>query len=114
VTTTTTSRTLLPWTGLLVGPLAWAVSFQGNFVLAAWQCTHSLRPVPFVAIGLAIAALAGGFVSWRSWQPVAGEPEGSHRLRRFIAALSTLLAILFTLAILLQAFAGVVFTGCER
>jgi hypothetical protein len=112
--TDTALARVLPWAGLIAGPLAWALSFQGNYLLVEWQCARGARPVPFVALVLAIIALAAGYVSWRAWQPAAGEPERSHRLRHFIGGLSTLVAVLFAFVILMQAFAGVIFSGCER
>ena len=49
--TTAAPRFELAWVGMAAGPLAWALSFEGNFLLTQWQCLHSVQPVPYVGHG---------------------------------------------------------------
>jgi hypothetical protein len=103
-----------PWAGLVSGPLAWALSFQGNYLLVEYQCGRHIPPVPFVAVVLAALALAGGAISWRALPAKTNDPTQDLRIKTFLSALGILAAIIFTLGILLQGAAGVVFNGCER
>ena len=95
-----------PWAGLFAGPIAWAVSTQLNYALASWECEHGKRIVPFVALGLAVLALLGGLLSWRSRKAGDGGTE------QFLATLGVLAAALFALVILMQGAAGLILNGC--
>jgi hypothetical protein len=105
------------WAGLLSGPAAWGLSTQGNYALAMPQCLSGVHPTPWVALLLALIALAGGALSFLTYRRTAAHPEQGDRKPRtetFYAVLSMGVAVLFALVILLQGFAGMVFTGCER
>ena len=104
----------MPWAGTIVAPLAWAASFQGNFLLVEWQCRNDLQPIPFVSILLALVALIGGYFSWEAWRSANDREAGVRRKDAFVAAVGTLVALLFALGIVMQAIAGIIFTGCER
>lgn len=106
----------LPWAGLAAGPAAWAVATQLQFAIAPWTCAkggaHLI--VPGVALLLAAVAVVGGILSWRSWRALPALPlEVGGRPRHFLAALGTVAAMLFALAILMQGAGGLVFSGCE-
>jgi hypothetical protein len=93
------------------------VSTQGNYALALPQCLSGVHPTPWISLLLALLALAGGGLSLLAFQRTAATPASGARKPRtenFYALLSMGVAVLFTLVILLQAFAGMVFTGCER
>jgi hypothetical protein len=110
-------RVTVPWAGLVTGPVAWLISFQLNYALVPWECANKQYPVPWIAVILAIVAASGGLVSWTSWRSSAVEgPDFEHRpgTTRFLAGIGLMAAALFTLIILLHAFAGLVFNGCER
>lgn len=94
------------WAGAFAGAATWAASTQINYALAPWACGNSAHPVAWIALALAAGAALGGFVSF-------AHLRGPSTLR-FVAMVSLLLAALFTAVILLHAFAGFVFTGCER
>lgn len=101
---------LRAWAGVIVGAAAWGISTQLNYALAPLQCSGA-AVVPWTALALAVIAAAGGVMSlaWRG-QDRTGE---ANEVARFIVILSVLLSAIFTLVILLQALAGLVFTGCE-
>lgn len=107
----------LSWAGLAAGPGAWAVSTQGNYALAAPQCLMGVYPVPWFALLLAIVALAGSVMSLLAYRRTMLDPADGARKPRtevFVSLLSLGLSLLFMVVILLQAYAGLVFTGCER
>lgn len=94
--------------GLILAPAAWAVSTQLNYVLVPWQCAHRAEIVPWVALALAVAALSGALPA------TAALRRGPQRhVVRFVALLSVAASGLFAAVILLQAWAGVIFNGCE-
>jgi hypothetical protein len=108
----------LPSAGLYGAPAAWLVNTQLNYSLVSWICASDVQLVPLVALGFALVSLAAGYLSWRAWRsspplPSADDP-GSARPHRLVAGVGTLIAVLFTLVILLQGAAGLVFNGCER
>jgi hypothetical protein len=104
------SRYLAAWCGLILSPAAWLASTQFNFALASWQCVHKSYPIPWVALFLAVIAMAGGLVSFSFWR----RQEDSEASLTFAAGVATLLSALLMLVILLQGLAGLIFTGCER
>jgi hypothetical protein len=97
-------RRLATCAGLISGPLLWAMNTQLGEILPYAECGWSLHPMVLVSILAASLSLASGYVSWRNpWQGHAG---------RFWAGVCALLGVVF--ALLLQAGAGLVLTGCER
>jgi hypothetical protein len=108
----------LPSAGVFAGPVAWGLSTQANYALVPWICAHQIRLVPIVAIVLAAASLAGGFLSWQAYRTSSIAPEedssGAGRPHRFVALVGIGMAGLFALVILVHGSAGLVFHGCER
>ena len=105
------------WAGLSAGPFAWALSTQVNYILPAWQCDNHRYPIPWIALGLAVASVAGtcfSLIAFRRTQAHPADLPRKPRSERFVALLGVGTGILFALGILLQGFAGIVFIGCER
>ncbi|KGM31157.1 hypothetical protein P409_28845 [Inquilinus limosus MP06] len=103
----------LSWAGLLSGPGAWALSTQLNYALVPWDCPRQLGIVPWAALVLVLASLAGGVLSWRALRRPDVTMRAA-RTERFIALIGVGAALLFALIVALQGSAGLVFTGCER
>ena len=104
------------WAGLATGPIAWAVATQVHYAVVPWTCAHGGRHVlvPGLAVLFAIVAASGAIVSWRARRqlpPPEGEAGGHPHA--FLARMAAGLALLFTLVILMQGAAGVLFSGCE-
>jgi hypothetical protein len=98
--------TWLTLAGLVLGPLAWAVSTEFGTFAPALFCREGLR-WGFWITALAVAvALASAALSWR------GHRVG-HGTLRFAAALGTGLALLLALPLGLQLLATLVLSGCE-
>lgn len=104
------------WAGLVSGPAAWAISTQGNYSLAPWECEQRISAVPYTAVGLAVLALAGGVLSWRAWQMegAAFKDKRQANTERFVASISMMAAGLFAGVILLQGAAALILDGCTR
>jgi hypothetical protein len=93
-------------TGLLAAVTLWAVNMQLGEMLPAWQCRAQNGALGLTSIFAVLLALVSGAVSWRSpWPSRAGW---------FWSRLCALAAVLFAFALLLQAAAGFMLTGCER
>jgi hypothetical protein len=73
-------------------------------------CAHKSYPIPWIALLLALIAMAGGLVSFSCWR----RQEDSEASLTFAASIATLLSALLMVVILVQGFAGLIFTGCER
>jgi hypothetical protein len=102
-----------PWSGFAAGPLAWAASTQANYTWVTLQCGNGTRITTWIAVAFACFAIGGAYLSWRSIDAVEGVgiPLRTHR---FIAKLGMAMGILFTLVILFQLAATLIFAGCER
>jgi hypothetical protein len=97
---------LVACAGLIAGPLAWAVASELGLILPYAECRVGFRPLLIACVLLLAVSAGSGWASWRS--PWAG-PTG-----RFTSLLCAALAASFAFAILLQALASALLTGCER
>ena len=98
------------WAGLLSGPGAWALNTQLGYALAPWICAHQMNLVPYLAAASAMLALLGALVSAHVWRRTGEDQATTH----FIAVMSTFIALLFALVIVMQGASGLFFTACER
>jgi hypothetical protein len=96
--------------GLIMAPAVWALNMQLGQVLPYAECGAGWRLSATASLLCTIVACLFGWVSWHAaWrQPIEGSAL------RFMAKLSGSLAGIFAFALLLQAIAGFVLTGCER
>jgi hypothetical protein len=97
---------VMAWLGLIAAPALWAASVQLGEILPYLDCRAHVRSSAWVALGAAMLSLMAGGVSWRS------TPSGETHL--FAARLCALASLVFAFAMLLQAGAGFILTGCER
>jgi hypothetical protein len=108
---------LAAWSGLAAGPFGWALSTQANYAWVTLRCQSGGVAAVWVALASALLAVLGALVSWRSLRHVETAPAllpRKPRTERFIAMLGVGLGALFTLVILFQLAAALVFGGCER
>jgi hypothetical protein len=98
---------LLPWSGFVLGAIAWAISQQWGSARTNDACLQAWAWQTFL-IGLIalIVAIVGGGLSWR----VRGE-TGSPPLR-FVASVSLASAAMFALAILFQTLSALIIPRC--
>ena len=99
-------RRLTAWLAALAAPTVWAMSMQGGQLLPYLDCARGYRTTAVAALTATVLALLAGGICWRNR---AFDQRG-----RFACAVASLLAVLLAFAILLQAIAGIMLTGCER
>ncbi|MGJ4929254.1 hypothetical protein ACQR1I_24895 [Bradyrhizobium sp. HKCCYLS2038] len=111
MTTPTTTTKLTAWAGLIIGGLGWAANTQLGEMLATPDCISRSRPSAIISAALLAAVLLAAGLSW--W--LDGKPStGADRTLSFSSRLSALTALLFAFALLMQAAASMVLSGCER
>ena len=94
------------WTGLIVAPLLWSVNTQLGLILPYAECGSRTRPALIGSVLAVLLSLAAAAVSWRSAWP---GPTG-----RFWSGVCALFGVVLAFALLLQADAALMLTGCER
>jgi hypothetical protein len=107
-------RRVRPWAGFLLGGTAWVLSHQYGSDLVQDDCRWG-QPGVMAIIGIiALAvALTGALLSlllWRASNADQSVPEDG--AVRFIAAVSGLAGILFSLAIIAQTLSGFIIPAC--
>jgi hypothetical protein len=105
-----TKPALLACSGLVIAPLLWALNTQLGEVLPYADCAQGVQFSVIASVPCILVACVSG---WVSWHAPSRQSIGESTLR-FVAKLSGPLAGVFAFALLLQAIAGVVLTGCER
>jgi hypothetical protein len=98
--------------GLLIAPLAWAVSTQLGQILPYLDCQHQARFSAIASFAGALCACMAGAISWRS-ASCASRLEPQPALA-FMGSVSALSASVFAFALSMQGIASVVLSGCER
>lgn len=93
-------------TGMTIAPLLWTVNTQLGLILPYTECGSHFRPALISSIIVVLLAVGAAVVSWRSaWPGQTG---------RFWSGVCALLGLTFAFAMLLQAAAAFMLTGCER
>lgn len=107
------------WVGFLAGPLAWALSQQGAYLIVTLICSHfkSLVLWPLL-LGTPLLALVGMWVSWRSWTRAGkswpDEGGGAISRSRFMAFTGLLLSGFSLLVILAEWLPILFYRQCQR
>lgn len=97
---------LAAWSAASAAPLLWAATTQVGQILPYADCSHGHRWTAVIALAAGALALLAGGVCWSN--------RSLSRPGRFACAVAGLLALLLAFAILLQATAGFMLSGCER
>jgi hypothetical protein len=113
-----TSRAFALWTGILIGPIAWLISFEINFALAPWACVAQQKMALYVVSLVALVMSAfGGLLAWREWKQLdsalPGEGGGAIPRSRIMALGGMLLSAMFCLVIIAQAVPELMLGACE-
>jgi hypothetical protein len=95
--------------GLMAGAGAWYAAHDLSFYWSGNNCQHGWIAPTIHGIAL-IVCLCGGALSARTFR----RTEPSMGPQYFLALLGSLGGLLFTLVILWQGVATLVYTGCER
>jgi hypothetical protein len=105
------------WTGILVGPTAWAADLLTRYALVHWSCgskqTAVLNLVSLIALLLVTGA--GAVAAWALSALPSRPTDGGHPLdrSRFMALGGIAMSVLFALAIMAGAFPQWVLDACS-
>ncbi|MFN7931457.1 MAG: hypothetical protein U0Y68_26715 [Blastocatellia bacterium] len=107
------------WSGVLAGPLAWALSQQVGYLFVTLDCSYTKRLALWpVMLGTILLAGAGAWVSWRNWQEVGNtwpdEGGGVLSRSRFLAFVGLLLSGFSVLVILAEWLPVLFYRQCQR
>jgi hypothetical protein len=105
---------LLLWAGLWVAPLVWAANMQLGQILPYADCRSQLHASALASMTAATIAALSGLSSWRSARSASADADVSSETVSFAGTLSSLAALVFTFALVMQGIASMVLTGCER
>ena len=90
-------------TGLVLAPLAWFASLEGNFALAPLACSGHGKGLLLLVSAMALAlAMASGLLAWTQ-----------RSLHRGLALSGAVISVFCTLVILAQAIPNLMLRGCE-
>jgi hypothetical protein len=106
------------WTGILAGPVAWALDLGISYAIVKWTCAATTaRPFPIITLASMAIVAAGAAVSWTALRRTRGDtPEdgGTPRQRaRFMAILGLASSALFALTIAAAAIPWWVLDACH-
>jgi hypothetical protein len=106
------------WTGLLAGPVAWALDLTASYALVKWTCSNQREPVLHGISVLALLIVAGGaLVSFAAWRQTAADTPtdgGAPRQRaHFMAILGLTSNALFALTIIAKTIPTWVLDACQ-
>jgi hypothetical protein len=106
------------WSGLAVGPAAWAIDTQLNYALVDWACAKGSNPTPVIAAVFAlisVGAAASSFVAWQRQEgPAAPELEQDGHPQQLLAGVGVAAGLLFAVVIAMQGLAGLLLEPCLR
>jgi hypothetical protein len=106
----------MSWSGLWLGPAAWAINQQTNYSLVPAACDHRII-FTLISAALCSTALIGGLMSLRvARMPIQSEwlQRSGGLPRRFVAWVGGGMGILFSLVIANQLAASLIVNGCLR
>ncbi len=106
------------WTGILAGPVAWALDLSVSYALVKWVCVSQRGAVLHAITLTALAIVCGGaVVSWIALQRTADDvPTDGGRPRqraRFMAILGLSACALFALQIIAGAIPHWMLDACQ-
>ena len=106
------------WTGILAGPIAWALDLGVSYALVKWTCSSQRHLLMHLISPACLALVAGGAaVSWWALRRTAGQPAtdaGDPLARaRFMAMLGLTSSALFALTIAAGAIPRWMLDACQ-
>lgn len=108
---------LLLWTGMLAGPIAWALDLTISYALVPWTCgSQHTAVLHLLTVGALLVTAGGAAASWTALQraPEQTTREGSRAMDRgrFMAVLGLLTSASFALAMIANAVPRVLLDAC--
>jgi hypothetical protein len=106
------------WTGILTGPIVWAIDLTASYALTKWTCSTQRDNVLHAVMAASLLAVAGGamvaFVALR--HSAGGTPTDGGRPRqraRFMAILGLTISALIFLTVASTAIPQWVLNACD-
>jgi hypothetical protein len=101
------------WSGILCGPIAFAINLQLRYALVPWACTHDSRAVLiWIAVPLVVICIAGALLA-RTGLTI-GESETAYPMRvRFMAYGGVMLSAIFAITILASVIPDFFLSPCD-
>jgi hypothetical protein len=105
------------WTGILAGPVAWAIDLEASYALVRWTCATRRVEVLHAISLLALLITAGGIaISWIALQhtrQLSAKGDDEIVRARFMAILGLSTGVLFVAAIIAGAIPRWVLDACQ-
>jgi hypothetical protein len=106
------------WTGILAGPIAWALDLMASYAVVKWVChTNRYGVLPLITFASLAIVIGGAAISWAALMSTADDvPTDGGRPRqraRFMAVLGLASSALFALQILAGAIPHRVLDACH-
>jgi hypothetical protein len=106
------------WTGILAGPVAWALDLGVSYALVKWSCASQRDTVLHLITPAALAVVAGGavvsFLALQQTPPqLPADGGGPGQRARFMAVLGLASCALFAVAIVAGAIPQWVLDACQ-
>jgi hypothetical protein len=107
------------WTGILYGPIAWALDLASSYALVNPACrAHSVEMLSLVPLVCLALVVGGGTLSWTALRRSTAQDvtlDGGHprQRARFMALLGLSACALFALQILAGAIPTSVINACQ-
>ena len=106
------------WTGILAGPVVWAIDLTASYALAKWTCLSGRRSILHAIMLASLLIVAGGAVvssialrhTSRDMPTDGGRPP---QRARFMAILGLTISALFALQVVSTAIPQWVLDACE-
>jgi hypothetical protein len=107
------------WTGVLAGPVAWAVDLVLSYSLVQWTCGGGPPVVLHLITLLALAMIGGGaYSAWTALQvaPADAPDDGGYpdQRGRFMALLGLSMCAFFALVVIAGAIPRWVLDACQQ
>ena len=105
------------WSGVMSGPIAWAINQETNFAMTSRACAvgdrNALHLVTLACLGIMMlgAGIAAFNLAWERRSPIA---EGSASQVRFLAILGLMANPFFALVMIAQRIAIAMLDPCPR
>jgi hypothetical protein len=106
------------WTGILAGPIAWAVDLTASYALVKWVChTNSPGVLPLITIASLAIVVGAAAISWtaliRTTNDVPTDGGRPRQRAHFMAVLGLASCGLFALQIIAGAIPQWVLDACQ-
>jgi hypothetical protein len=104
------------WSGILAGPIAWAIDLEASYALVHWTCfTRRIDVLHAISVGALLLTALGAGISWIAWQHARALPADDDEIARarFMAMLGMWTALLFAGTIVAAAIPRWVLDACQ-